>query len=56
MASFKEIRGFLVMGYATDIFDDEELLHFYDFYSSKHPDFPYGSYPPFYLHEIGDSA
>ena len=55
MASFKEIREFLVMGYATDMFDEEEFLHFYDFYSSKNPDFPYGSYPPFDLHEMEDS-
>ena len=40
------------MGYATDIFDDKELLHFYEVNSSKHPDFPYGLYPPFDLHEM----
>ena len=47
MASFKEIRESLVMGYTEDIVDDDEFLLFYDFYGSKNPNFPYASYPPF---------
>ena len=55
MASFKEIRESLVMGYAKDIVDDDEFLPFYDFYGSKNPDFPYASYLPFDLQDMEDS-
>ena len=55
MASFKEIRESLVMVYAEDIVDDDEFLLFFDFYGSKHPDFPYASYPPFDLQDMEDS-
>ena len=54
MASFKEIRASLVMGYAEDIVDDEEFLLFYDFYGSENLDFPYASYPPFDLQNMED--
>ena len=56
MASFKEIRESLVMGYAKDIFDNDEFLLFYDFYGSKNPDFPYASYPPFEPQDMEDSG
>ena len=55
MASFKEIRDFLVMCYAKDIFDDEEFLLLHDFYSSRKSRFPVRFMPPFDLHAMGDS-
>ena len=56
MASFKEIRESLVMGYIEDTVDDDEFLLFYDFYGSKNPNFPYASYPPFDLQDMEDSG
>ena len=55
MASFKDIRESIVSCYAEDMLDDEEFFALYDFYSSKNPDFPYDSYPPFDLGEMDDS-
>ena len=55
MASFKDIRKFIVSCYAEDMLDDEEFFALYDFYSSKNPHFPYDSYPPFDFGEMDDS-
>ena len=52
MSSFKDIRDFVFVGYAHDMFDDEEFCLLYDFYQSKNPDFPYNSYASFDLGEM----
>ena len=52
MSSFKDIRDFVFLGYAHDMFDDEEFCLLYDFYQSKNPDFPYNSYASFDLGEM----
>ena len=52
MSSFKDIRDFVFVGYAHDMFDDEEFCLLYDFYQSKNPDFPYNSYVSFDLGEM----
>ena len=52
MSSFKDIRDFVFVGYAHDVFDYEEFCLLYDFYQSKNPDFPYNSYTSFDLGEM----
>ena len=52
MSLFKDIRDFVFVGYAHDMFDDEEFCLLYDFYQSKNPDFPYNSYASFDLGEM----
>ena len=44
MSSFKDIRDFVFVGYAHNMFDDEEFCLLDDFYQSKNPDFPYNLY------------
>lgn len=41
------MRNLLLFLYNSKIIRDEEFLTLYESYSSKHPEFPYSSYPKF---------
>lgn len=55
MASFREVRDLLLVGYDDGDISEDELLLLYDLNTSKNPDFPYECYDKFDLNEMDDS-
>ena len=53
--AFRDLHSLLLTSHDDGLIDDDEVMVFYDLYSSKNPSFPHDSYLPFDLEELDES-